>query len=156
MSFSHIQGQLAALGSITNGKLIVIDQTFSGSLELATLLEDAFGEKELTLKGHFLESTDTSFRITGYTSVLQHTDWEFDLRVADTGGGYSFILKLLLPAGWKFADSFPELPLLEMEEEGGAECIVDTFQFSASWLVFSNVYAYDETLALDLERPVTE
>ena len=150
MSFSHIQSKLAALGSIVNGKEIVIDQIFSGSLELSTLLEDAFGNKVLTLKGHFLESDTTYFRITGYTDLLEHQNWEFDLRVTETEAGYSFILKLLLPGGWKFSDSFQELPLIEVTEEGGAECLVDTFQFSTARLIFSNVYAYDESLEMDL------
>lgn len=156
MSFTHIQGKVLALGAITNGKAITIDQTFSGSLELAAILEDVFGEKAITLKGHYLDNQTEYFRITGYVDLLERADWEFDLTVKATeGDNYSFIMKLLLPAGWKFSDSFTELPLHDPEpgaeeNENVPECLVDTFQFSASWLIFSNVATYHEELQMDL------
>lgn len=155
MSFTHIQEKLAALGAITNGKEIVVDQTFTGSLALAAMLEDVVGTPSITLKGHSLDNQEDHFRITGYIDLLGHTAWEFELTVTATEDDYNFVLKLLLPGGWKFADSFPELPLHApepgAEEDADApECLVDFFQFSTARLIFSNAYLYDEALEMDL------
>lgn len=159
MSFQYIQQRISLLNPVYTGQPvpITVDSVFTGSAELISMFQQTLDCESFTLQSYMLDNQPDCIRITGFVDLLNCTNLEFDLKIQPTEEDYSFQMKLRIPVGWTFFDSFPEMPLLDSPKDDLASfpTLMDIFRYGSSYLVFSNVAGYDEELEMDLVQGVS-
>ena len=163
MSLSYILGQYDAIGVYVPRMSITLDQTFTGSAELTAMFRAAFGQDSVTLSCTKWDRSEdgSSLRLDGSATLLGLTDAQVEFAALDIADDMRVELSILLPSGWKFATSFPDIPATydevsvlgdddERTEEERWTPILDGLSLGTSRLVFTNRAHTSDAYGADL------
>ena len=107
MSFQELVNRLTA--QARQGRL-TLDEATLGPAGLGDLLTSAIGAKRFEISKPVLTTKVRTVRITGTTSLLGVRDAAVTATVEDATGGPWLTARIALPRGWRFSQSFPDLP----------------------------------------------
>ena len=156
MSITHIQQKYNALGLYQEGMQITIDQDFTGSAELKTIMEAVLGQDSITMTCSALDplSDDNHLEISGTASLLNMAGANMHFSAWALNGDFLVKLVIEVPSGWKFTDSFPFLPnrydLSKPDAERVQPNLLNSLSLGTCKLVFTNKAHHDSSLNADL------
>lgn len=152
MSFSYIKTKVDNLPSFNRGDELVLDQDFLGSAELIAIFQQTLEQDALILDCQFRESNEDLIRFTGFAEILHQTPIEVDISIIPSGDSFRFVMKMLIPQGWHFSDSFSDLPLWSggAADQVDTPTLMDTLSFGASHLILTNEIHTNEEFETEL------
>lgn len=151
MALSYLLQKFDALGPLDRRAMVRIDQSFTGSTTLVDMFQTVLGTDSLTINviTDLISRSDEQLVLVGTTSVLHLTDAQATLTLRNVAEELFAKLEITVPSGWKFSDSFPDLPEGKTLFDFGFVDVnephfVDQLSLGASRLVFSNIAHTDE------------
>lgn len=159
MSLSYILQKLDALGPLEPRTSLVLDQSFTGSTSLVTLFRAVLGTDAVTINviTDLISRSDEELVLIGTASLLGLTDAQVTLTARDAENDLFVKIEIVLPAGWYFSQTFPDLPegavVLDIGlVQGCVGHFLDQLSLGAAKLVMSNKDYRDDALGLDVVR----
>lgn len=157
MSFSHLLQRYDAIGVYTPRMDITIDQAFTGSAELTVMFQAAFGQDAITIRCTAYDRPEGGehLALAGTATLLGIDNANVAFRADDKDGALRVTLGIDLPAGWSFAQSFPDLPDEydpgELDEEQRFKpSFLGGLSLGACKLVFSSLAEHSDRYGADL------
>ncbi|MEM7036507.1 MAG: hypothetical protein AAF570_05955, partial [Bacteroidota bacterium] len=155
MSFNFLLQKFDALGTYQPGMVIPIGLDFTNDIELFSIMGETLQAHELSMKTVTANRTSTQLTLDGTMDILGITAAQTKLIAADLNGKLHLTIEVVIPPGWKFSQSFTDLPLVPQKypESGAAvkdQAFLNGLSFGACKLVFTNIAHHSKTYSTDL------
>ncbi|MCP4117741.1 MAG: hypothetical protein GY737_20555 [Desulfobacteraceae bacterium] len=108
----HIFQKYDAIGPMGPTTDIVIDQNFLGSTEIIKMFRSTLSTSSLSIKAQteLTVREENQLKLSGTASLLNMVNAPVTLFIQSVGNELLLTLEIGITPGWKFTDSFPDLP----------------------------------------------
>ncbi|MEN9866976.1 MAG: hypothetical protein RL748_2566, partial [Pseudomonadota bacterium] len=156
MSLTHLLERFDAIGVFQQRMLINIDQTFTGSAEVASIMAASLGQDQIALTVNTWERSPANdfLHLNGTANILNIENAVLDFLATERAGELLITVGITIPSGWRFTQSFPDLPgYFSMSGPDAERCkpsFLDELSLGACHLIFTNLAHHNDSFNADL------